>query len=153
MGRGRPSSYTPELADEICDRLASGESLNVICFDDLMPSESTVRFWAIEDREGFFAKYARAREAQAHGLAEQIVAIADDSSHDTVTRTREDGSEYEAIDHDHINRSRLRVDARKWYASKLAPKHYGDKITQEHTGKDGGPVQVNFTTVYERAND
>jgi hypothetical protein len=115
------SKYTDELADEICERLSLGESLNAICKDDHMPSEMTVRRWAVHDVQGFASKYAHAREAQADHYADEIVTIAD---------TAEDA-----------NLARLRVDARKWFASKVAPKRYGDKVTQEHTGPDGGPIQ------------
>lgn len=134
-------SYTPEIAAKICERLAAGESLRKICLSDDMPCQATVFVWLAKHPD-FVEQYAPAREAQAHNLAAEIIDIADDSSHDTVTRTREDGSEYEAVDQDHINRSRLRVDARKWYASKLAPKFYGDKITQEHTGANGAPLSA-----------
>lgn len=138
--KGRPSRYTETIAITICERMAKGESLRSICVSDAMPDESTVRAWVLQDRSGFSTQYMRAREAQAHCLVEEIIAIADDSSQDVVERTREDGTTYEVTDHDHINRSRLRVDARKWYASKILPKSYGDKVTQEHTGADGAPL-------------
>lgn len=77
----------------------------------------------------------RAREAQADLLAEQILQIADDGTNDTQT----DDEGRVRVDQDVIARSRLRVDARKWLASKMAPKKYGDKI--EHTGADGGAIQ------------
>jgi len=128
---GRPSDYTPELANQICDRLAAGQSLREICRDDDMPHESTVRKWAVEDREGFYTQYARAREAQTEYWADEIVAIADDSARDSWT----DENGVERVDHDHISRSRLRVDTRKWLMSKLAPKKYGDRVTNEHTGE------------------
>ncbi len=136
---GRPSLYTPELADAICVRLAGGESLNAICAPDEMPAESTVRLWAVTDLDGFSAKYARAREAQADALAEEIIEISDDGTNDWMERRSE--SEKGAgvntgwvLNGEHVQRSRLRVDSRKWFASKVAPKKYGDKITQEHSG-------------------
>ena len=79
---GRPSIYTLEIADEVCRRLADGESLLAICADDEMPAESTVRHWAMEDRQGFFAKYSRARAIQAHGLFDETLEIADDGDED-----------------------------------------------------------------------
>jgi hypothetical protein len=60
-------------------------------------------------------------------LAEEIITIADDSSGDVIVD--DDGNEQ--TNHERVARSRLRVDARKWYASKLAPKRYGDKVTHE----------------------
>lgn len=89
--------------------------------------------------------YARARELQGELLAEQILPISDDGSADMVTRYREDGSEYQAVDQEHINRSRLRVDARKWLASKLAPKKYGDRTAMELSGPGGAPIPTEIT--------
>jgi hypothetical protein len=111
-----------------------------------MPAESTVREWALADRSGFAAQYARARELQVHALAEEILTIADDVSRDQVKSVNEDGSVSEATNHEHINRSRLRVDARKWYASKIMPKVYGERITQEHTGANGSKLFDNMST-------
>lgn len=119
--RGRPSLYTPEIAAKICDALADGQSLRKICKDESMPSEAAVRRWVVEDYEGFAAQYTRARDIGLDCVADEVFEIADDGA-------------------DH-QRDRLRFDARRWYLSKLAPKRYGDKITQEHTGTDGGPIQ------------
>ena len=130
------SSFTQEKADAICERLAEGESLRSICKGEDMPNKSTVMRW-LADNEAFRDQYARAREAQADHLAEEILQIADDGSNDTYQT--DDG---EAVNHDVIARSRLRVDARKWLASKMAPKKYGDKLQAELTGANGGAVQV-----------
>lgn len=129
------------LATQICERMVSGQSLAEICRSDDMPSRSFVNKWLSEDAE-FADRYARAREALMDYWADQITAIADDGERDILLRKREDGSEYEFIDHEHINRSRLRVDTRKWLMSKLSPKKYGDKV--EHTGADGGPIVVSW---------
>jgi transposase len=80
-----------------------------------MPAESTVRFWAVEDRNGFAAQYARAREAQVEAMGEDLIEIADNNTGDP-------------------QRDRLRVDARKWLMSKVAPKKYGDKVETVHSG-------------------
>lgn len=145
--QGRPTKHSVELASQICALLAEGKSLREICRDENMPAESTVRLWVVDDRDGFSAQYARAREAQADYWAEQIVEIADDGTNDTYTD--KDGNE--RTDQEVIARSRLRVDTRKWLMARMAPKRYGDKITQEHTGADGGPVM--FQTVYEPKPD
>jgi hypothetical protein len=120
---GRPSIYTEAIADEICARLAAGESLNKICKDSHLPVESCIRAWAIDDREGFYAKYTRARQIQAERMAEEILEISDDASQDIEVGA--DGkpranNEFQA-------RSRLRVDTRKWILSKVLPKVYGDR--------------------------
>jgi hypothetical protein len=121
----RPSTFSQSIADAICTRLADGESLRNICLDDNLPNISTVIRWLSDpDRAEFCAQYMRAREAQADKLAEEILQIADDGLNDTYVD--EDGKT--RTDHDVVARSRLRVDARKWLASKMAPKKYGDKI-------------------------
>lgn len=132
----RPSSFTQETADAICGRLIGGESLRQICLSDDMPDKSTVMRWlASENHTAFRDQYARAKTVQADVMAEEILDIADDGTNDYKSRMSADGSTDEVIDHDHIARSRLRVDARKWLMSKMAPKKYGDKL--QHTGPDG----------------
>ena len=112
--KGRPSSFTDELAEEICARLAAGESLRSICRDDHMPDRATVANWCSRD-EHFFSQYTRAREFGLDELADEVIEIADAGSGDAV-------------------RDRIRFDARRWYLSKLAPKRYGDKQEIEHKG-------------------
>ncbi len=128
------SKYTRALDDKICMMLATGNSLVSVC-QQVGIDYSTVKRWLASKPE-FCARYARAREDQADYLADEIIAIADDGSRDY----KESAEGVALVDHDHIARSRLRVDARKWAASKLAPKKYGDKIQAEHTGKDGAPL-------------
>lgn len=126
---GRPSAYTEDIADRICDGLADGRSLRSICLDEDMPSQSMVFRWLADERYASFReRYARAREAQADAIFDEMLDIADDGSNDWMERRREDGSVDEVVNHEHISRSKLRVDARKWMASKLAPKRYGDKL-------------------------
>ncbi|MHB1098361.1 MAG: terminase small subunit-like protein [Burkholderiales bacterium] len=116
---GRPSTYSVELTDEICDRIASGESLNKIVKDDGMPNPSTVYKWLTEHK-AFSEKYVRARESQADTLADEILAIADEHP-----ITEGDSGK---IDPAWVTWQKNRVDARKWTASKLKPKAYGDKL-------------------------
>jgi hypothetical protein len=136
----RPSSFTAELADHICEQLANGISLRELCRDDeSMPAQSTVFRWLAQD-EAFREQYTRAREAQADVMADEILAIADESERDTIKTATGDlpNSEW-------IARSRLRVDARKWLASKMAPKKYGDKLDVGIGGiKDAPAVQVHI---------
>lgn len=137
----RESLFTQELATLICSRMASGESLRAICRPDEFPAESTVRLWALQDIDGFSAQYARARELQADALAEEILEISDDSSNDYAET--DDGPK---LNSEHVQRSRLRVDSRKWFAGKVAPKKYGDKVQQEHSGPEGGPMEFRWAT-------
>ncbi|HXA85760.1 MAG TPA: hypothetical protein VNZ47_11825 [Candidatus Dormibacteraeota bacterium] len=132
--KGRPSKYTPELATTICERMAKGESLRGICREDEMPDTTTILRW-LDGNEDFRLQYTRAREAQADFYAEEIVEISDDGANDWMVRNGKVGEDsgYE-LNGEHVQRSRLRVDARKWFASKVAPKKYGDKQQVEHSG-------------------
>ena len=121
--RGRPSDYTQELADRICEQLAMGKSVRTVCKQEDMPAMSTVFKW-LRENDDFSEQYARAKEESADVLAEEILDIADDGQNDTYI----DDKGNVKTDHDVIARSRLRVDARKWIAAKLKPKKYGDKI-------------------------
>lgn len=121
--KGRPSDYSEELAEEICLRLSYGEGLVKICKDEGMPHRSTVLRWIAKNKD-FCDRYALAREAQADYLLEELLDIADDTSADTY----EDKNGVIRTDHENVNRSRLKVDTRKWIIAKLAPKKYGDRI-------------------------
>lgn len=117
----RPSDFTQELADHICERLSEGESLRSICNDMDSPGKTTVFRWLATNKE-FRDQYARARECQADAIADEILNIADEA--------------------EDAGKARVQIDARKWLAGKLRPKVYGDKVSQEITGADGGPVQI-----------
>jgi hypothetical protein len=126
----RPSIFTHEFADQICDQLASGMTLREICRAQSMPDERTVRRWALDNREGFAEKYSRAREIGYHSMADEMLEIADDGSNDWMMG--KDGSnQFYAANGEHIQRSRLRLDTRKWLLSKALPKIYGDKLPVE----------------------
>lgn len=101
------------IKTRVCLEITEGKSLRSICLAEDMPSAETIRVWLIEDGD-FSAQYARAREQQADFYADEIIDIAD-----------------EAKD---ANLARLQIDARKWKASKLQPKKYGDKIDLNHSG-------------------
>ena len=151
---GRPKSRTDEqikiIQKEICTRIATtSKSLRQICQDmikdfDNMPSFSTVMFMLVESKE-FQDQYARAKAIQAELLFDEIIEISDDSTLDMAFT--EEGKPF--IDHEHVNRSRLRVDSRKFYISKILPKKYSEK--HEVTGKDGGPVEFLFKVIYDDA--
>lgn len=131
---GRPSTFTDALAEEICARLADGESLVEICHSENIPSRETVRRWLRDDVE-FRGRYARAREEQADFYADEIIGIASDGRNDWEERENaRTGATFIALNAEAVQRSRLRVDTLKWVMSKLAPKKYGDKIDVEHSG-------------------
>lgn len=130
----RPLKYDKqEVMNFICDRIAEGESLRAICQDEALPAIKTIMEWLVHDKE-LSEQYARAREMQADYYVEQIIDISDNSGKDIVVT--KDG--IEKVDNEAIQRDRLRVDSRKWVASKLAPKKYGDNLKLEHSG------EVNF---------
>jgi hypothetical protein len=129
------STFTQKTADLICERLANGESIRTICKAKEMPAQSTIFKW-LADNASFSEQYARAREAQADLIFEEMFEIADDASNDWMQRKAKEGEESPGfeLNGEHIQRSRLRIDARKWMLSKMAPKKYGDKIDVAHSG-------------------
>lgn len=118
---------TEENAVAILDRLAKGESLVSITESEGMPSYPSVARW-LEADETFRERYTRAREEQANYLADEILEIADNAENDSTVD--KDGNPI--VDHENIQRSRLRVDARKWVAAKLLPRKYGDRPAEVH---------------------
>lgn len=132
----RPSTYTQEMADLICERIADGESLRAICADEDAPSKSTVCRW-LGQNEQFRDQYARAREAQADALFDEILHIADTPETGVRVKVSEDGK-VETTKEDMLGHRRLQIDARKWMASKLQPKKYGEKL--ELAGDPSAPL-------------
>jgi len=125
---GRPTKYTKQITDEILHRIVAGESLNKIVKDPHLPCMATVFNWLTdESKPEFLEKYNKAKELQAEYYADELIDIADDASNDLVEKTLASGEVVQVVNSEHIQRSRLRVDTRKWIASKLLPKRYGDK--------------------------
>jgi hypothetical protein len=137
---GRPPEWDDHrkqwAMDEICRGLASATSVRkVIGERQDLPSRAEFFLWLIENPR-FVDQYAQAKAIQTEFLLEEVPDIADDSGEDIKVFKNKDGQEYEKVNHEVVNRSRLRVDARLKLAEKLAPKKYG--ITRmEHTGADG----------------
>lgn len=128
FGKMPATKFTQEVFDRICERIADGESLRAICADEDMPNASTVCRWLAADDGGDLCKqYARSREAQADAIFDEILDIADNAANDWMERNGEDDVGYR-VNGEHIQRSRLRIDARRWMAGKLKPKVYGDKL-------------------------
>lgn len=125
MPGGRPSSYTDEIAERLCDEIAKGRSVVSVCDEEWAPSRQTVSDW-LNGRGAppeFSVNYARAREWQADRFASEVISIADDNKDDANSR-------------------RVRVDARKWAAGKIMPKKYGDRASIDLGGQPGNPVQT-----------
>jgi len=143
----RPTIKTKKLCAAICEGIALGKSSRAVCAEAGI-SDRVLWNWLAKDEE-FMQQYARAKEKCADYYAEEIVEIADDGANDKYI----DEWGKEVVDNEAIQRSRLRVDARKWYASKLAPKKYGDRITNEHEGGDPSkPISHNIQVSFVAAN-
>ncbi len=130
---GRPTKYTLDLAESICERLSSGESLTSICSAEGMPKRTTVVGWQGQ-HDGFSTLYARARVAYADAIFDEAMEIADDSSGDCITKVVR-GEEVKGVDHENIQRSRLRVDTRLRVAAKINPAKYGEKLDVNMSGE------------------
>lgn len=144
---GRPSDYTPELADEICARLAEGVSLRSVCKADDMPDASTVFRW-LRKNEDFRQQYVRAKHEAADAMSEEIQDIADDGTNDWMEKFDKDGKSIGwELNGEHVQRSKLRIDSRKWLMSKMAPKRYGDKL--ELSGDPQAPLTVQIVKMGE----
>lgn len=120
--------------DEICaqaiSKIASGETVRKTAAE-LGLSYHTLQDWLTSDQ--WSNQYARARELCAHVMAEEILEISDDGKNDWMERNDPDNPGY-VMNGEHVQRSRLRVDTRKWLLSKILPKQYGDKLDVEHKG-------------------
>jgi hypothetical protein len=142
MATGRPTIFTAELGTKICERIADGKSVRSIVHDETMPSSSTIFRWLLdEDKKEFWEQYAKARDIQAELMFEELLEIADSSVNDYMEREYESGGTQQVINHEAIQRSRLRVDTRKWYLSKVRPKKFGDKLDMT-SGGDKLVIQV-----------
>lgn len=140
---GRPTKYTTKMGDEICKRLAEGESLNRICKDPHIADKSNVFRWLLNTKnkmyDNFRDNYALAREIQYQAMADDIIDIADDGRNDWMEREDGDNPGYD-FNGEALGRSRLRVDTRKWFMSKVLPK-FKDKPEEEKPEKP----EVNIT--------
>lgn len=136
--------FSEGLLSTILDRVATGEPLSKVCSSAEMPTRKSFFEWVAND-DTIKNRYEVAIQMRAELLAEDIIAISDE----VVLETKYDGEDVKIVmDATAVARNRLRVDARKWLASKMAPKKYGDKTTQEIVGANGGPVQQNLTVSF-----
>ena len=141
---GRPEIYSEKLALEFLTRVATTSfSIRTICQEKGMPSVLTIYRW-LNNNETFSKQYARAKEDQADYLAEEMLDIADDGSNDYMT-VKMGGKDARVEDKELTNRSRLRVDTRKWIASKLKPKKYADRIDNRFVDENGNDKEFSIT--------
>jgi hypothetical protein len=116
QGRGRPSVYSQEIADEICEMLMDGMSLNKICALGHMPKRTTVYNWVLNNSD-FRDKYCVAREHQGDYSADYLSDIGEDVRNEVLS----------------ADRARVMADIHKWVAARRAPRKYGDQINVNQT--------------------
>jgi hypothetical protein len=141
----RKAQYDEQYALDACQALESGITLREHCrimkrHDPKYPDPSTFYCWAVENVQGFATRYAYARRMLLQHWAEEIIEIAEDGRNDFMERRRQDGTITMAVDHECVQRSKLRIDTRRWLLSKLLPHEYGDKIMHQQLGANGMPV-------------
>lgn len=124
---GSQVPYDQGRAEEICNRLSSGEALSEICDSPGMPASKTVFRW-MAGNDAFRQGFSRARADQMSAWAEEIILISDDSRNDYMERESHKGNLFKGLDPEHMQRTKLRIETRKWVMSKLAPGLFGDKV-------------------------
>lgn len=139
MGAGRPSDYTIWKARAVCMRLTMGESLRKICARKGYPSRHAIFRW-ITSNPQFRDQYAQARELQQEVFYDEIFEIADDGGNDYIET--EQGAK---LNSEHVQRSRLRIDTRKWVMERMAAKKYGAKQTLDHQSSDNSMSPKAYT--------
>ena len=140
---GRPTLYSDEIAHEICERLANGESLLQIVNDkpSHYPERSTIYSW-LSTRPAFLDMYTQARVAQTECVLDNALHAAMDDSNDTITLYDKSGNPYTAANQAALQRSKLKVEACLKIVEKLAPRKYGSKV--ELSGSETSPLKVSI---------
>jgi hypothetical protein len=165
---GAPRRYDrAAVSTHVCSELKCGRSLESICKDDGMPHVATFLEWVEQDPAGIGKDYAHAREIGYSLLADEIIAISD-KTHEwiTIQELDPDGRPVSnpdgtpllkqvlmPLNSDVIAHKRVQIDTRKWMLSKMLPKVYGDKLTQEHTGANGGPIAIAAVNLKNLSDD
>lgn len=124
------TNYSPELVNRIIHRVRQGRSVGKICLE-LAIGESTFYNWLKDpEKNDFQEQYATAKEDSADFHADEMIDIAD---------TEPD-----------VARARVRIDTRKWIASKLKAKKYGDSTQVKHADADGN--KLSFSDILKTIN-
>lgn len=131
MPAGRPSTYTEEIAADICTWIAEGKALAAYCRERGV-GYSTVTQW-LQAHPEFAANYTQARVNAAEADADLVSDIRDRCIMGEIDPQA----------------ARVAIDAAKWTAGKRMPKKYGERVVQEHVGADGGPIRNVSMTVEE----
>jgi hypothetical protein len=136
---GRPSTFDEAIAAEICERLAEGEPLRAICREEGMPPWRTVYGW-MESNEDFSARIARGRVIGQEAILEDTLLIANEPQEGIRREVSETG--VKTISEDMLGHRKLQIETRLKLLAKWNPKKYGEKLSTELTGANGGPLQV-----------
>lgn len=140
---GRPSKYTKQIAESICEQLSEGIPLREICRQDGMPAWRTIYDWMRQD-EALSTAIAHARDLGYDSLAEECLDIADDANNDWMERLDKDGRSLGwFVNGEHVQRSKLRIETRLKLLAKFNPKKYGESVT--HKGDAENPLEVGTT--------
>ncbi len=127
---GRPSTYTEELAEEICRRISNDEALTDICAEKGMPDRNTVFRW-LKLHDNFAASYDEARQRQGHAVYDKLSKLESEVLDGTVDPQA----------------ANVVLRSRQWRAARMAPKNYSDKVINQHVGPDGGAIKVESTVI------
>lgn len=137
---GRPTEYTPELAEIICDRIAEGKTVRSICEQEDMPDKSTVFRWLYK-HEDFATIYARAKVASGHVDEDEMAEIADDGRNDYMEKFDKDGNSLGYfLNGEHVQRSKLRWEHRRWLLERKQAKRFGTKVDVNHGVQPDNPL-------------
>lgn len=124
--------FSEDIAASVCERIMTGRSLRDVCSDEDIPARSTIYKWLAEN-EAFADQYARACDVRADDVFDELFDIADNATNDWMERKGKEDEGWQA-NGENVNRSRLRIDARKWALARMAPRKYGEKLDLNHTG-------------------
>lgn len=132
--RHHGSAYSPVIARKLCERIMRKETLNAICKSPGMPSLATVVRWLASPNHAEFREmYYYARRVQAEMYIDEIIEIADETADDWKPVYNKNGVQNGwKPDNEAIQRSRVRIDSRKWLAAKLVPRLYGERVDVSH---------------------
>lgn len=146
----RPDTYTPEMGARICAEIIGGKSVRSLCEQDWAPHRHTVLNW-LTSHPDFVVMYNVAVVERAEGYAEEIVEIADNATNDWMAANDPENPGWK-LNGEHVQRSKLRLDARKWICAKMKPKKYGEKVDLTHAGPEGGAIPLSLSVEYVVAN-
>lgn len=124
----RPSIYTKDITDNICQRIVDGESLRQICKDVSLPNRDTIYSW-LQSNKAFSDQYTQARMMQADQFFDEMDEIIRQPMQSMIQ----------------IQQARLQIDTMKWRLSKMLPRIYGDKVElNSYSDRQDHSIKVEF---------